>query len=109
MRGRPAISEQHAARSTVAVKGELPMPLAYRIAPPCAAALAVVSAALFNTPLVRAQTPAPTPPPAAPAVVPPVPASTPDQERLRLLLAKRFPGKVHMLPATLETTQWGWF
>ena len=24
-------------------------------------------------------------------------------------LASRFPGKVHLLPATLETTQWGWF
>ena len=45
----------------------------------------------------------------APAVVPPVPASTPDQEKLRLLQAKRYPGKVHVLPATLETTQWGWF
>jgi len=24
-------------------------------------------------------------------------------------LASRLPGKVHLLPATLETTQWGWF
>lgn len=23
--------------------------------------------------------------------------------------AKRFPGKTHLLPATMETTQWGWF
>ncbi len=23
--------------------------------------------------------------------------------------AKRYPGKVHLLPATMETTQWGWF
>jgi acetamidase/formamidase len=38
-----------------------------------------------------------------------VPASTPQQEELRLLLAKRYPGKTHVLPATLETTQWGWF
>ena len=45
----------------------------------------------------------------APAVVPPVPGSTPDQEKLRLLAAKRYPGKTHVLPATLETTQWGWF
>ena len=45
----------------------------------------------------------------APAIVPPVPASTPDQENLRLLLAKRYPGTVHVLPATMETTQWGWF
>lgn len=24
-------------------------------------------------------------------------------------VASKFPGKVHLLPATLETTQWGWF
>ena len=24
-------------------------------------------------------------------------------------LASKYPGKVHLLPATLETTQWGWF
>src|SRR5207248_4160046 len=51
-------------------------------------------------------------PPAAqspPAIVPPVPASTPEQEQLRLVPAKRYPGKVHLLPATMETTQWGWF
>ena len=24
-------------------------------------------------------------------------------------LASHLPGKVHLLPATLETTQWGWF
>jgi acetamidase/formamidase len=62
------------------------------------------------TPAVPA--PQPTPAPAAqsaPAIVPPVPASTPDQEKLRVLEAKRYPGKVHVLPATLETTQWGWF
>lgn len=26
-----------------------------------------------------------------------------------ITLASRLPGKVHLLPATLETTQWGWF
>ncbi len=26
-----------------------------------------------------------------------------------IALASRLPGKVHLLPATLETTQWGWF
>jgi len=26
-----------------------------------------------------------------------------------LTIASRLPGKVHLLPATLETTQWGWF
>jgi len=50
-----------------------------------------------------------TPAPAAPAIVPFVPASTPEQEQLRLVPAKRYPGKVHLLPATMETTQWGWF
>jgi acetamidase/formamidase len=59
--------------------------------------------------------PPPAPPPVAPAaaptpaIVPPVPASTPDQERLRILAARNYPGKVHVLPATMETTQWGWF
>ena len=62
------------------------------------------------------QTQPPAPPPAAvppaqpaPAIVPFVPASTPEQEKLRLVPAKRYPGKVHLLPATMETTQWGWF
>lgn len=31
------------------------------------------------------------------------------QEQLRVVPATRLPGKVHLLPATLETTQWGWF
>ncbi|TMH03743.1 MAG: amidase [Betaproteobacteria bacterium] len=38
-----------------------------------------------------------------------VPASTPEQEKLRLVPSKKYPGKVHLLPATMETTQWGWF
>ena len=45
----------------------------------------------------------------APVIQPFAPASTPDQEQLRLVPAKRYPGKVHLLPATMETTQWGWF
>ena len=58
--------------------------------------------------------PAVTAPPAAPvqappAIVPFAPASTPEQEQLREVPAKRYPGKVHLLPATMETTQWGWF
>lgn len=44
-----------------------------------------------------------------PAPAPLAPASTPDQEKLRLVPAKGFPGKTHVLPATMETTQWGWF
>jgi hypothetical protein len=46
---------------------------------------------------------------AQPATVPFAPASTPEQEKLRVVPAKRLPGKVHLLPATMETTQWGWF
>jgi acetamidase/formamidase len=46
---------------------------------------------------------------AAPAPVPLAPASTPVQEQLRTVPAKRLPGKVHLLPATMETTTWGWF
>ena len=30
-------------------------------------------------------------------------------QKLMGVQASRFPGKVHVLPATLETTQWGWF
>jgi acetamidase/formamidase len=64
------------------------------------------------------QTPAPASPPAPaaqpapatqPAPVPFVPASTPEQEQLRTVPAKGYHGKVHLLPATMETTQWGWF
>jgi len=80
------------------------MPIAACAALRCALTLiTVASITVLAASLARAQAPA------APAVVPPVPGSTADQERLRLLLAKRYPGKVHMLPATLETTQWGWF
>jgi hypothetical protein len=57
------------------------------------------------------QTPAPPAPvvPTPPAIVPFVPAATPEQEQLRFVPAKRYGGQVHLLPATLETTQWGWF
>ena len=30
-------------------------------------------------------------------------------QKLMVVPASRLPGKVHVLPATLETTQWGWF
>src|ERR1700719_673012 len=30
-------------------------------------------------------------------------------QKLMVVHATRLPGKVHILPATLETTQWGWF
>ena len=66
------------------------------------------------TSLARAQQPQTPTPPApvaqtAPAIVPFVPAATPEQEQLRFVPAKRYGGQVHLLPATLETTQWGWF
>lgn len=80
------------------------------------------SVAAFAVSIAGAQQPAAppaaTPPPAAapaPAAPPPPviqpfsPASTPEQEQLRTVPAKRYPGKVHLLPATMETTQWGWF
>jgi len=51
----------------------------------------------------------PSPAQSTPAPVPPAPASTPDQETLRVVPAKRYPGKMHVLPATMETTTWGWF
>src|SRR2546421_8790611 len=76
-------------------------------------ALAVVASALplmvtFATAQESApQHPSLAPPPAAAA--PSGPASTPAQEKLRIVPAKRYGGKVHLLPATMETTQWGWF
>jgi acetamidase/formamidase len=32
-----------------------------------------------------------------------------ERDRLRQVPAKAFPGRVHLLPATLDTVQWGWF
>ena len=76
----------------------------------CHRIFAASAALAFSTALGHAQQPAtPAPAPAPPAPIPFVPASTPQQEELRLLLAKRYPGKTHVLPTTLETTQWGWF
>jgi len=68
-------------------------------------------------PATQPAAPATATPPAAPAAATPpapviqpfAPASTPDQEQLRVVPAKRYPGKVHLLPATMQTTQWGWF
>jgi acetamidase/formamidase len=72
------------------------------------AIVASVAAAQQPAPPATPATPAPAAQ-SAPAVVPFAPASTPEQEQLRLVPAKRYPGKVHLLPATMETTQWGWF
>ena len=81
---------------------------------PCRLALIAGSFLASVVPLTAAQQPQPptAPAPAAqtpPANVPFVPASTPEQEQLRFVPAKRYGGQVHLLPATLETTQWGWF
>src|SRR5215475_5257217 len=70
--------------------------------------------------LAQAPAPAPAPAPAAPAAsplgipltatitTPGYPAPGPADPTLRVL---QLPGgkKIHVLPATLETTQWGWF
>ncbi|MBV9427993.1 MAG: acetamidase/formamidase family protein [Bradyrhizobiaceae bacterium] len=74
------------------------------------ARMLVVAAAASLTTLsfAAAQQPA-TPPAAQPAPAPMAPPSTPAQEALRAVPAKRLPGKTHVLPATMETTQWGWF
>src|ERR1700738_3417264 len=69
---------------------------------------AAATAALLAVSLAAAQQP-PAHPPAQPPPAPMAPASTPAQEALRTVLAKRLPGKTHVLPATMETTQWGWF
>ena len=79
--------------------------------------VAIVASALslMVAPVEAQQTPAPQPPlpastqPEAPSAQPSGPATTPAQEQLRVVPAKHFPGKVHLLPATMETTQWGWF
>ena len=81
------------------------------------AAPAAAPAASTQPPPATVAPPATAAPPAAPATATPpapviqpfAPASTPDQEQLRVVPAKRYPGKVHLLPATMETTQWGWF
>jgi acetamidase/formamidase len=75
----------------------------------CAAALLCLGAVVVLPiasvlPSAAQQSPAP-----AVAPVPFAPASTAEQERLRILAAKGYPGTVHMLPATIDTTQWGWF
>jgi acetamidase/formamidase len=38
-----------------------------------------------------------------------VPSALSGAQKLMLVPASRYPGNVHVLPATLETTQWGWF
>src|ERR1700694_3378472 len=70
-------------------------------------------AALIIGTTAFAQTPPPAPaapqfPPTATITTPGYPAVGPADSALRVV---GLPGgkKVHLLPATLETTQWGWF
>lgn len=69
-----------------------------------ATAILVGSAISISTLTAAAQSSQPAAETAAPAS-----PSTPEQDKLRLLAAKRYPGQVYVLPATMETTQWGWF
>jgi acetamidase/formamidase len=76
-----------------------------------AAAGVIIGGAWLTTgSAIRAQQPAPppaAPPPAAPPTqaVPPIGPPDPNLRTVALPNGK----KVHLLPATLETTQWGWF
>ena len=67
-------------------------------------AILIGSAISISTLTAAAQSGQPAAEAAAPAG-----ASTPEQDKSRQLQAKRYPGKVYVLPATMETTQWGWF
>jgi acetamidase/formamidase len=91
-----------------------------RKAPMIAIGVSALTLAIALAGAQQTQTPPPAapPPPTTPATpatqatpepVPFAPASTADQEKLRTVPAKRLAGKVHLLPATMETTQWGWF
>ena len=67
----------------------------------------------FATAAALAQAPAPAPPapqypPTATITTPGYPALGPADSKLRVA-AQPNGKKVHLLPATLETTQWGWF
>src|SRR2546426_3633658 len=78
----------------------------------CAVAAAAVPLGASIAAAQQPQAPVPSSPPpsqSAQAPVPLAPASTPEQEKLRVVPATRLPGKVHILPATLQTTTWGWF
>jgi acetamidase/formamidase len=87
------------------------LPLGLNYVRSFAMAASAVALGVSTTVAQQAQAPAPPPPPSqsAQAPVPLVPASTPEQEKLRTVPARQRPGKVHILPATLETTTWGWF
>jgi acetamidase/formamidase len=71
--------------------------------------VSAAAASLLGLSFAAAQQPATPPPAAQPAPARMAPAVTPVQDELRTVPAKRLPGKTHVLPATMETTQWGWF
>ena len=72
-------------------------------------AAALAGALLLVLPFAGAQAPPAPGTAATPATVPLAPASTPAQEQLRVVPAQHLGRQVHLLPATMETTQWGWF
>src|SRR5580692_13084369 len=37
------------------------------------------------------------------------PSAISGAQKLMIVPASKYPGRVYVLPATLETTQWGWF
>src|SRR6476659_4336000 len=85
--------------------------LASRIVTGACGALIIGTATFAQTPAPAPAPPAVSPlglPPTATITTPGYPAPGPADPKLRVLAA---PGgkKVHVLPATLETTQWGWF
>ncbi len=71
-------------------------------------ATAAFSAALAQTPQSPAPAPAPQFPPTATITTPGYPGVGPADFKLRVV---NLPNgkKMHLLPATLDTTQWGWF
>src|SRR5947209_584309 len=72
------------------------------------AALALSAAALAQTSPTPAPAPAPKFPPTATITTPGYPGVGPADPKLRVVNLPN--GKrMHLLPATLETTQWGWF
>jgi acetamidase/formamidase len=76
---------------------------------PARVALGATGAAIFAAAaLAQAIAPAPQYPPTATITTPGYPALGPADEKLRVTDLPNGK-KVHLLPATLETTQWGWF
>ncbi|MGB8043855.1 MAG: acetamidase/formamidase family protein, partial [Pseudolabrys sp.] len=84
------------------------VPVLFRIAIGTCGALVIAVAAFGQTPAPTPAAPASGLPPTATITTPGYPAAGPADPNLRVV---SLPGgkKVHLLPATLETTQWGWF